>query len=330
MPDAAMLGGLALLSFLGTFVAVRLLLLPFAQFALDEPNARSLHERPVPRTGGIAVLLGGAISLGFGAAQLWLPMIIALCLAVVSFLDDLRGMPTGVRLLSHFAAAALLVCYTLAPMHPAELAVLIVAVVWITNLYNFMDGSDGLAGGMAVIGLGAYGVAAYAAGNMPLVALSLALAAASAAFLIHNFHPARIFLGDVGSIPLGFLAAALGIVGWRDDSWPLWFPVLVFGPFIGDATITLVKRLLRGERVWQPHREHYYQRMVRMGLGHRGTAFVAYSVMVACGVAALFGRSQAGAVQAAVFLGAAVALALMAVWVDIRWARFTRAAELSS
>ena len=320
-----MLGGLAVLSFLGTFAAVRLLLLPFGQFALDEPNARSLHERPVPRTGGIGVLLGGAISLGFGAVQLWLPMIIALCLAVVSFLDDLRGMPTGVRLLSHFAAAALLVYYTLAPMHPAELTVLIVAVVWITNLYNFMDGSDGLAAGMTVIGLGAYGLAAYAAGNMPLVALSLALAAASAAFLIHNFHPARIFLGDVGSIPLGFLAAALGIVGWRDDSWPLWFPVLVFAPFIGDATITLAKRVLRGERVWQPHREHYYQRMVRMGLGHRGTA-----LMVACVVAALFGRSQAGTVQGAVFLGAAVALVLMALWVDIRWARFIRAAELRS
>src|SRR5882762_8798790 len=179
MLDAAMLGGLAVLSFLGTFAAVRLLLLPFSRFALDEPNARSLHERPVPRTGGIGVLLGGAVSLGFGAAQLWLPMTLALCLAVVSFLDDLRGMPTGVRLLSHFAAAALLVWYTLAPMHPAELTVLIVAVVWITNLYNFMDGSDGLAGGMAVIGFGTYGLAAGLGGNHEFELLAWSIAAAT-------------------------------------------------------------------------------------------------------------------------------------------------------
>src|SRR6185436_356022 len=106
------------------------------------------------------------------------------------------------------------------------------------------------------------------------------------------------FLGDVGSIPLGFLAGGLGLLGWRNDLWPLWFPLLVFGPFIGDATLTLVRRLLRRERVWHAHREHYYQRMVRMGFGHRGTAWTAYAVMALCAGAALVGRGQPPAMQA--------------------------------
>jgi UDP-N-acetylmuramyl pentapeptide phosphotransferase/UDP-N-acetylglucosamine-1-phosphate transferase len=319
-----MLWGLGILSFAVAFLFARLLLTRFAQFALDEPNARSLHERPIPRTGGIAILLGAAISLPFVATVLWLPLLIALCLSVVSFVDDLRGMPTVARLAAHFVAAGVLAWYALSPMHWAQLAVIVIALVWITNLYNFMDGSDGLAGGMATIGFGAYAAAAYLAGNTALAAVCIALAAAAAGFLVHNFHPARIFLGDVGSIPLGFLAGALGIVGWRDDVWPLWFPLLVFGPFIGDATITLLKRLINGERVWQAHRDHYYQRIVRMGVGHRGTALIGYLAMLVCAAAALFVRVESVPMQAAAFGAASAALAAMAVWVDRRWARYER------
>jgi UDP-GlcNAc:undecaprenyl-phosphate/decaprenyl-phosphate GlcNAc-1-phosphate transferase len=225
-----MLAGAAVLSFVVAFVAVRVLLSRFGRFALDQPNERSLHERPVPRTGGVVVLLGAAVSLAFGAAPLWPAFALALGLAVLSFMDDLSGLPTRARLAAHVAAAGFWTWYVLSPMHPVELAVLIVAVTWITNLYNFMDGSDGLAGGMATIGFGAYGLAAWWGGDAALAALCVALSAAAFAFLLHNHHPARIFLGDVGSIPLGFLAAALGIVGWRNDLWPLWFPVMVFGP----------------------------------------------------------------------------------------------------
>jgi UDP-N-acetylmuramyl pentapeptide phosphotransferase/UDP-N-acetylglucosamine-1-phosphate transferase len=230
-----------------------------------------------------------------------------------------------VRLIAHLAAAAVLVGNTLWPGDPLSVVLLIIAIAWITNLYNFMDGSDGLAGGMAVIGFGTYAMAAYAAGDATLAALCVALAAAAAAFLTHNFPPARIFLGDAGSIPLGFLAAALGIVGWHGDLWPLWFPALVFGPFIGDATVTLLRRLFRGERVWQAHKDHYYQRLVRMGFGHRGTAVVGYLVMAACGAMALFGRTQPLIIQVFAFLSAAAGLAVIAAWVDLRWARYTAA-----
>lgn len=292
--------------------------------ALDRPNERSLHERPVPRTGGIAVVIGALTSLAFGANALWLPITLALALAAVSFVDDLRGLPTAARLAAHLGAAAVFVWYVLSPMHLVALAALCVAIAWITNLYNFMDGSDGLAGGMAAIGFGAYAIAASVAGHTTLLALDIALVAASLAFLMLNFPPATIFLGDVGSVPLGFLVGALGIVGWRDDVWPLWFPVLVFAPFIGDATATLLRRLARGEKVWQAHREHYYQRFVRMGAGHRGAALGGYALMLVCAGAALYGRAERPAVQVAAFGAAALVLASVAAWIDVRWGRYTR------
>jgi UDP-N-acetylmuramyl pentapeptide phosphotransferase/UDP-N-acetylglucosamine-1-phosphate transferase len=128
-------------------------------------------------------------------------------------------------------------------------------------------------------------------------------------------------MGDVGSVPLGFLAGALGVYGWSQGVWPVWFPLLVFAPFVCDATLTLLRRLLRRERVWQAHKEHYYQRLVRMGYGHRGTAFIEYAVMAGCAATALFARREPSSVQAAALASAATALIAIAFWVDLRWAR---------
>ncbi len=318
----AMLAQAVVLSFGVSLACLLLLLWRFGRSALDTPNERSLHTRPVPRTGGIAILAGAATSLALGVGELWLPLALTALLAAVSFADDLMGLPTAARLAAHAAAAGALVWYVLSPMNPVALVVLALGVVWMTNLYNFMDGADGVAGGMALIGFGAYAVAAWLAGAPALAVACASLAAASAAFLLLNFHPARVFMGDVGSIPLGFLAAALGLVGWRDDLWPLWFPLLVFGPFVGDATLTLLRRLARRERVWQAHRSHYYQRMVLMGMSHAQAAVLGYLAMLLCAAAALAGREQPPAQQAMAFGAASVALAAVALWVDWRWRRF--------
>ncbi|MGQ0651552.1 MAG: glycosyl transferase, partial [Betaproteobacteria bacterium] len=291
----------AILGFLVALCALRIILRWFARVALDEPNARSMHARAVPRTGGVAVLGGAAVSLATGAWALWPFFACAAALAVVSLLDDVRGIRPAARLLAQTAMACLALWLVSPSANLLALALLVVAIVWATNLYNFMDGSDGFAGGMTLIGFGAYATAAWAAGHAPLACLSAALAAAAAAFLLHTFHPARIFLGDVGAVPLGFLAAVLGLAGWSEGAWPLWFPLLVFGTFSADATITLIRRLARRERPWQAHREHYYQRMARMGLGHRGTALVGYALMLVCAAAALYARTEPPAVQATLF-----------------------------
>ncbi|HSD61413.1 MAG TPA: glycosyl transferase, partial [Burkholderiales bacterium] len=202
------------------------------------------------------------------------------------------------------------------------LALVILATVWMTNLYNFMDGSDGLAGGMALIGFAAFGAGAWLAGDSGFAVLNFSVAASALAFLLFNFHPARIFMGDAGSIPLGFLAAVLGVQGWQRGLWPAWFPALVFSPFIVDASVTLLRRLARRERVWRAHREHYYQRLVQMGWGHRGTALAEYAVMLAAAAGALWGARQAPGWQAALTAVWIVAYLLIAAGIDRGWKRF--------
>jgi len=158
-------------------------------------------------------------------------------------------------------------------------------------------------------------------GDVALLADCAIVAAAAAAFLLFNFPPARLFMGDAGSIPIGFLAAALSLAGWRDGDWPAWFPAVVFAPFIVDATLTLAKRLISGERIWDAHNKHYYQRLVRLGWGHRKTALAEYALMLVCGATALWSLRAPLYVQLCA-LGGLVALhAILALWVDTAWRR---------
>lgn len=294
---------------------------------LDRPNQRSLHREPVPRSGGIAIAAGTAAGVALAPVVPFAAFAIAAALAALSLADDVRALPTLLRLVAHVAAAAVLLAIEVGTGDPLLFLALLLAIAWFTNLYNFMDGADGLAGGMAVIGFGACAWAAQQAGHAALAASGAILAAASLGFLLFNFPPARLFMGDSGSVPLGFLAGALGVLGWRDGAWPLWFPVLVFAPFVGDATLTLARRLLRRERVWQAHKEHYYQRLARMGFGHRGTAWIEYGAMASCAALALFARDAAPGPQIGALALAALALGALAVWIDQRWARGPRDAE---
>lgn len=314
-----------LLSFAVTFFLLHWLLgSGIARVVLDEPNLRSLHASPVPRVGGLALM--GGILAGWGVLPLGGlggVLLIAALLALLSFLDDVRGLAAGWRLLAHFLAAAGFVAWLLPGIGLLSSILAVLATMWMINLYNFMDGSDGMAGGMAVLGFGFYGLAAGLAGDGGFASANLAIAASAGGVLVFNFYPAKVFMGDVGSIPLGFFAASLGLLGWQNGLWPLWFPVLVFSPFIVDATVTLVKRLLRKERVWQAHREHYYQRLVRMGYGHRNTALLGYVLMAITGAAAVWSEQQSQEVQLALLVAwAAIYLAGMRV-IDVKWQLFS-------
>jgi UDP-N-acetylmuramyl pentapeptide phosphotransferase/UDP-N-acetylglucosamine-1-phosphate transferase len=152
--------------------------------------------------------------------------------------------------------------------------------------------------------------------------MNLAVAAAAAGFLLHNFHPARIFLGDTGSVTLGFLAAVFGISGWLQRDWVWWFPVLVFSPFIVDASVTLLRRACARAAVWRAHRDHYYQRLVQMGWGHRRTALAEYVLMFACGAAALAGLAWTASAQLALLVTAAVVYAVLIGAIQAAWRKF--------
>ena len=291
---------------------------------LDRPNERSLHEHTVPRIGGLAIMLGIASAwlAAKNAPGLILLAVIAPLIAI-SFLDDFKGVAPLWRLLVQIAVAVLALASTAQGVWPWwGYVCALIMLVWSANLYNFMDGSDGLAGGMTLFGFGGYALAAVFVGDWEFAVMSGAVAAAALAFLVFNFHPARIFMGDAGSVPLGLLAGLFGIAGIQANLWPIWFPFLVFSPFMVDATVTLTKRGRRGETVWHAHRDHYYQRLVRMGLGHRRTALVSYAAMFASIVTALSVRDATPAMQWLAISGIALAYALGLAYVDRRWRKF--------
>lgn len=288
--------------------------------AIDTPNLRSLHSAPTPRVGGVIMVpVALASSLSYSQMPGLLP-VLAAGLCAVSFIDDRWGLPVVFRLVFH-TVAALALCQSLLPaLSPLGFGLAVVMLVWSINLFNFMDGTDGLAGGMALIGFAVFGWTLLDA--MPDMAkLALCLAAAAAGFLVFNFAPARVFMGDAGSVPLGFLAGGVGLGGWLQDVWSLWFPVLVFSPFVVDATATLMRRILRREKFWQAHRDHYYQRLVRMGWSHRRLALVEYLLMAACGVSALALLQASPVIQVVGLSSWAAIYASLMLSIDRSWTK---------
>ena len=276
------------------------------QVFLDFPKARGLHASPVPRIGGIAIFASVWLLAGLWMQRDLVAGIAALSLVLlaVSLADDLRPLSALLRLLVHAGAAIVVVLFWvktfgLMPGRPGVMigwimsplgAVLIVfAIIWMTNLYNFMDGADGLAGGMSLTGFGAYAVALSMLPNSEssMASLVMVIAGAAAGFLLFNFPPAKVFMGDAGAIPLGFLAITLGIHGNLLGLWPWWFAIVVFSPFIVDATVTLLRRTCQRKKPWIAHRDHYYQRLILAGWSHRKTAITFYGVMVAVAGSAL-------------------------------------------
>jgi UDP-N-acetylmuramyl pentapeptide phosphotransferase/UDP-N-acetylglucosamine-1-phosphate transferase len=189
-------------------------------------------------------------------------------------------------------------------------------IVWMINLYNFMDGMDGFAGGMTVIGFTTLGMLGGMAGDTAYATLALIVAASAGGFLLFNYPPARIFMGDAGSSTLGFLAAFFSLWGASLEIFPFWIAVLVFSPFIIDATVTLFRRLLKGERVWQAHKSHFYQRLVQLGWGHKRTVNAEYLVMILCATLALFLNQQPDStVQWTGLAGMATVYAATMLWI---------------
>lgn len=301
-----------------TVVLLRLMLRHADMLPLDHPNERSLHSRPTPRIGGLALvpaLVGSVLTITQDARVLYLTAA-STALFALSALDDRRGLPVVVRFGGHIVAAAgVAVVFDMSV--PVAIMVLF-AIAWMTNLYNFMDGANGLAGGMAVCGFATFAVATQDA-NLAIMAVSAA--AAALGFLFFNFDPARVFLGDAGSIPLGFLAGALGIWGIVRGDWPVWFPLLVFAPFVLDASVTLLRRAIRREPVWQAHREHYYQRLVRMGWTHRRLSGLEYLLMALTSIAALSLLNLPSRLQFVGVAGVAVVYVIIMGAIDRQWSR---------
>ncbi len=273
---------------------------------LDHPAERSRHGRSVPRTGGLTIY--GGIFYGFLLCRFflgWEPRLTAIgvgatLIAGISFLDDCFELPILFRLLWHFGAAAFLLVAGLGLKNiellgnlfhlPEEISIgiSVLFIVWMVNLFNFMDGIDGLAGGMAVFGFGTFAVLGWLAGHELFLTLNIVAALAAGGFLFFNFPPARIFMGDTGATFLGFMAAAFSLWGIQDGLLPIWGAILIFSPFIVDATVTMILRILRYEKVWLAHESHFYQRLIQLQWSHKKTVLWEYLIMLACAVSTVW------------------------------------------
>ena len=280
---------------------------------VDVPNDRSLHSVPMPRTGGIGILAGLAAGILWIAITEnstpvlpWITFALAIA-AGVSLADDRWGLRARYRLAAHLIAAAIVAFGarlligeipfpngTALPLAEAGAVVTVIFIAWMANTFNFMDGIDGIASTMAIFGFAAIAYLAWTGGDRLIACLSAVAVPAVFGFLLFNFPPARIFMGDSGSISLGFLSATLAIAGVSRGVFDIWVPLIIYSPFLADTTVTLLRRAIARKPVWQAHREHFYQRLVLSGLTHRQTLFVEIVLMTAmAGAAIAYSRSAA-------------------------------------
>jgi UDP-N-acetylmuramyl pentapeptide phosphotransferase/UDP-N-acetylglucosamine-1-phosphate transferase len=287
---------------------------------LEPPSERGMHTVPVPSGAGVAmvatILILWPLSQRIDLGGTHILLIAALGgLTVLSWFDDRHQLPPGLRLAAHILVVALLLGALptderIAPAVPliVERVVVGAAWVWFINLYNFMDGIDGIAGSEGIaVAAGYAAVLAAAPDAVPAIDLALIIAAACAGYLVWNWHPARVFMGDAGSIALGFL------LGWLMIDLALrghWAAALILpATFTADATLTLLARLWRGEKPWKPHREHFYQRAV---LGGAPVPTVVGTISATNGVLIVLAVLSVRYPLAALIAGAAVVLALLA------------------
>lgn len=291
---------------------------------IDLPNERSSHVLPTPRGGGVGIMavigLGIAVLLvRSGGAAIWAMAIATLALVAVSFLDDRHTVSWRIRLGVQALAAAVAVAGIVVSsyredwrMAAAAFPFLVFIGVGYANVFNFMDGINGLAAGQAALtGLGTalVGLAAGAAPGHPVTVISLLVAGSAAGFLPHNFPRARMFMGDVSSVPLGFLLALLA--AWIACERGFWLLVplgLLHANFILDSGLTLVRRMARRDVLHQAHREHFYQRLVRAGWSHTTVTGIE------CGLQAVVVLGAVAAVGRGLLLQALAAGLTLALW----------------
>ena len=269
---------------------------------IDVPNERSSHAIPTPRMGGVP--MAGAAALMFtcwvylAAGEVMsikgLPytMLFAVVMSVLGFWDDLAGLSPLFRFLIQITAA-ILSLWTWSPMPWLWILIGGFWVVWMLNLYNFMDGIDGLAGGESAVASCFFFLVFAYYGETGWAVANLFIAAASMGFLVHNWPPARVFMGDAGSAFLGAFYGMQSVVAALATPVPFLVLVLPFSNFILDTTLTLFRRMWRKEKWYQPHRTHFYQRMTNLGMSHaKVTGLELAFVVASCLVAILYLRGH--------------------------------------
>ena len=298
-----------LISFIGAWIFTWAAIRAAVRFGvLDYPEERKIHSRPMPLLGGVAVfaafslalLLNFRFSLGLKGV-----VIGASILMLAGLIDDIKGLSAGIRLFIQVACAVIVIlCGVRLKLLPGmsnigyvlECIITVVWIVGVTNALNFLDGADGLAAGITFIAAAAFFAIAYQTGQVYFAFLNVALAGACLGFLVFNFHPARIFLGDAGSSFLGFSLASLAVMGDWAERRPivaLSIPLLILAVPVFDMIYTTISRVLQGKvnnlRQWIEYvgKDHLHHRLANMGFSHRQTVVFIYLVCAVFAIAAL-------------------------------------------
>jgi len=286
---------------------------------IDQPNARKVHLKPISRFGGVAIYAAFILALLIFEDRFRIPQLISILIGatLVSFLgvwDDRWSLRPLMKLVGQIVAALILVFsgvqVQFLPYPFLNVAVTILWVVGITNALNLLDNMDGLSSGVGAVAAAFFLLLAAMNGQYLVGGLAAALLGACLGFLIYNFNPATIFMGDTGSLFLGFILAALGIklrFPGRLDIVTWMVPVMVLGLPVFDTTLVVVSRLRRGVPVYQGGKDHVSHRLVAMGLTQREAVLILYLVCGALGVLAVF-ITQANLLEGYI-MGGAVALA---------------------
>ena len=278
---------------------------------LDHPNARSSHARPTPRGGGLGLLIAVGLALGLLTVPLpramWVALAGVACVAGVGWWDDHGGLSVRLRLAVHVIAGLLMIPLVLLGYSGAPWLLALLAAGWVLitvssiNVVNFIDGIDGMIGAQALVfGASCWWLGA-SAGASASAGVGAALAGAALGFLVWNWAPARIFLGDVGSGALGVLFVAAGLLLAAEGGLDPVLALLPLAPIFLDATVTLVRRARRGERLTESHRSHLYQRLANGGWGHARVSLL-YAAAAAAAIPAAATQRWS---WAAAYLGAA-------------------------
>lgn len=272
---------------------------------LDIPNERSSHTSPTPRGGGLAIAVTALGGIIIAAMLGWIDWNLAIALsgggamiATVGWVDDHRDLPALTRFAVQFLSAAwamywlggfpsLSIGFASVNLGLFGTILGVIGIVWAINLYNFVDGIDGLAAGEAISTGVIGGMILMAMGQVGLATVSFLIAAASAGFLPLNWAPAKLFMGDVGSGMLGYLFAVLAVASENVGAVPLLIWVLLLGAFVFDATVTLCRRIAHGERWYHAHHSHAYQRMVQAGRSHAQVSTTILIINLALAVLAI-------------------------------------------
>ena len=299
---------------------------------IDVPNHRSSHSVPTPRGGGLAIVVAATAGIlltglaGPVSGRLLLAMLGGLPIALIGFIDDRRSVSAAVRLAVHFCTAGFALAL-LGGAPPLQVGGVVMqwgavgavlsalTIVWTINLFNFMDGIDGLAASEAIFVLGAAAVLAVLSGHPSgLLAPQLLLAAACLGFLVWNWPPARIFMGDVGSGYLGYALAVLAIASGRENPVAPLAWLTLGGVFFVDATLTLVRRAGRGERLGEAHRSHAYQWLARRWRSHRRATLAVAALNVGWLLPCAWLETVMPRYAASIACAAMVPVAVLALW----------------